>query len=355
VPTTADQDRKFAATTQRYATANGTLLTKLLKYLLTVRKPQKQRYADWTMAESTIAQTLPVLDSYLHQQRLLSRTYATQVLRDLDAAPRTLPRLEDVYPRSGVTAFEVYKRPVETFWYEGQKGATPEEAERKADERFFALLEQDMALARRDETQKVYASSKKVIGRRRILHPELALVTHHSCGLCIAAATRFYTVDELLPLHGGCHCTDAPILEGEKDPGLRLNREDLDKLYAAAGSTAAADLRRIQVEINEHGELGPILTRKGQEFRDSKEANALSERKTFAPFTKPTLEQQKASWASMRDTSQRAIEKLREAKASGASTVNFGGKYSRDVPIPDVDKAIAYHQDLIDRYGALLK
>jgi hypothetical protein len=57
-----------------------------------------------------------------------------------------------------------------------------------------------------------------------------------------------------------------PIV-GDLDPGMSINREDLERLYEAAGdSTAARDLKRVRVQINEHGELGPVLTVRGQKF-----------------------------------------------------------------------------------------
>lgn len=349
---TTAQDQKFQAVAERHGQQRADLLARLLKYLFSIRTGQSQRYSDWTMADATIAQTLVVLDTYLHEQRLLTRSFASQVLKDLDAAPRELPRLEDVYPRSGPSALEVYRRPVETYWWERSKGATDEDAAKAADDRFQALVEQDMALVARDEAQKVYASSKKVIGRRRIIHPELSKTG--TCGLCIAAATRMYYVEELLPLHGGCNCDDVPVVEGN-DPGLTLNREDLDKLYAAAGSTAAADLARIRATVDEHGELGPILVREGQKFRDAEQTQRLSERKQINAWKKPTMDDQRKKAQAMVDTSTSALAKLREAKATGATEVNFGGKYSKPTPIADLDKAIGYHQDLIDRYSALLK
>ncbi len=54
-----------------------------------------------------------------------------------------------------------------------------------------------------------------------------------------------------------------PLVAGA-DVGARLNREDLQRIYAAAGSTAAADLKRTRVQVNEHGELGPVLTVRGR-------------------------------------------------------------------------------------------
>ena len=49
------------------------------------------------------------------------------------------------------------------------------------------------------------------------------------------------------------------------DPGSTLSNDDLPALYEVAGGTSAAKLKRVTVE--QHGELGPVLTVKGQRFR----------------------------------------------------------------------------------------
>ena len=60
-------------------------------------------------------------------------------------------------------------------------------------------------------------------------------------------------------MHNNCKCTVAPIT-ANNDPGLKLNREDLDAIYRKAGSTSAADLKSVRVIMESHSEIGPILT-----------------------------------------------------------------------------------------------
>ena len=54
----------------------------------------------------------------------------------------------------------------------------------------------------------------------------------------------------------------------------QLNDGTLGELYQAAGSTRGADLKRVRVTVEEHGELGPQLRVRGQHFRGPDEVAA---------------------------------------------------------------------------------
>jgi hypothetical protein len=98
-----------------------------------------------------------------------------------------------------------------------------------------------------------------------VLRPELS--DDGACGLCIVAADRVYTVGTLMPIHPPtCRCQTMPIV-GDLDPGYSLNRADLERLYADAGSTNAEELRRTRYRVDMHGEHGPVFSRQGDAFR----------------------------------------------------------------------------------------
>jgi hypothetical protein len=104
-------------------------------------------------------------------------------------------------------------------------------------------------------TQRFHGSGVRKY--RRVIHPELSKTG--TCGLCAVAATNVFSTADLLPMHNNCKCTVAPIT-ANNDPGLKLNREDLDAIYRKAGSTSAADLKSVRVIMESHSEIGPILT-----------------------------------------------------------------------------------------------
>src|SRR5690606_36295252 len=127
---------------------------------------------------------------------------------------------------------------------------------------------------------------------------------------------RFYTKGELMPLHDKCRCTISPIT-ANTDMGMKLNQDDLAQIYTAAGGNYAEDLKKITIQIREHGELGPILTRKGQEFRSVAQVNRDSTRQTFTKYKPTTVADDTARWTAMKATSERSIEVLEQAKRDG--------------------------------------
>jgi hypothetical protein len=200
--------------------------------------------------------------------------------------------------RAGVDPGEVWKRPFEEYRYQVSQGRTPEEAVELAVQR--AELIADLNLQRADDiasretmeksgepTKAEKAKKKKpkkepkVVGYRRLIHPELS--TGGTCGLCVAASTRLYKVGELRAIHARCKCTVVPVYKGQ-DVGNGINVDDIRRVYSVqvfntydlrklnddnAGSTDGRRLKYTRYQVNEHGELGPVLTRKGDNFKDS--------------------------------------------------------------------------------------
>ncbi|HET8616505.1 MAG TPA: hypothetical protein VFL94_13345 [Actinomycetales bacterium] len=182
--------------------------------------------------------------------------------RRVEIPPVTVPPI-----RGGVDPQIVYSRPAEVYRMAVATGSGERDAVEKAVVRAETLGATDLMLAGRG-AQHEQMKALKVTRYRRVLRPELS--KHGSCGLCIAASSRIYTIGNLLPIHGGtCNCETVAI-DGANDPGHTLNQDDLDRLYAAAGSTAADDLKRVRAVVHEHGELGPVLAREGHEFRGPK-------------------------------------------------------------------------------------
>ncbi|MFG1872138.1 hypothetical protein [Micromonospora arborensis] len=184
----------------------------------------------------------------------LARTRAGQTARQ---PPTPAPRVRAVDPLAA------YTRVAAQYRYRISEGDSPDVAQRKALQRAQAMAQTDVALAQRAQEHEVLRQfdPNEVIGYRRILRPELS--KEGPCGLCIVAADRWYRVEELKPLHDNCKCAVLPILR-MNDPGLKLNGDDLKRLYiAAAGgegrTTAGRRLNRVRAVITEDGELGPIL------------------------------------------------------------------------------------------------
>lgn len=195
---------------------------------------------------------------------------------DIDGELDDIMSLVDTPPEWREPA-DVYGRIADQYrWEQIANGATVEESLAKARIRAEQAVDTDISLAVRD--QEVRTAKKLGIKLyRRVLHPELA-ESGLSCGLCIVAADRTYSVERFKrELHARCHCEMLPIENG-KDPGISLNADDLESLYQAAGRAAGkaegeretgggkkqlGALKRVRVAVTEHGELGPILVKTG--------------------------------------------------------------------------------------------
>lgn len=177
--------------------------------------------------------------------------------RRVSTPPPSVPRV-----RNGADPIRVHTRPARVYRETFALTADPDLATQRAIDRAIQLIETDVMLAALNA--ELEAMVKLEISQyRRVLRPELS--DSGPCGLCVVAADQIYSIEDLMPLHDRCKCGVIPIAS-EADIGARLNRDDLNRIYAAAGSSKAADLKRTRVEVNEHGELGPVLTLRGQKF-----------------------------------------------------------------------------------------
>lgn len=289
-----------------------------------------EKWYDAVAVAALAAEVANLSLSAQHTTAGLSAQFATQTAAAVlgVSAPR-IPRNPWTQVRDGKPLKLVYTRPAEVFKRAIATGATHEEAVRRAVQRATGLATSDLLLEDR-AVQRAVFERMGVTAYRRVIHPELSRTG--TCGLCIAAADRVYSTNELMPLHPpSCNCTVLPIV-GDIDPGLSLNREDLDALYSAAGSNKALDLRGTRFKsldelraagesayaVHEHGELGPMLTRAGDKFR---------------PAQKVPLEEDPARAARMLAKVEPVLAVLEQRAADGE----------------DVADPLAYQRELIDR------
>lgn len=196
---------------------------------------------------------------------------------------------------------QVYGRPADVYRFDLWRGAPEESARERATLRLVTIGESDAIVAARDQSAK-FMQERNASGYRRVVHPELSRAKT-TCGLCIVASDRVYKSTDLMPLHAHCHCVPVPIYGGN-DAAARINAVDLGRLYSDAGSTAAGKLKGTRYTVDEHGELGPVLNRRGQPFRNAKQA-AKTDRYAMTP------EKNRAALASL----EKQLPQLRERAA----------------------------------------
>lgn len=183
--------------------------------------------------------------------------------------------------RNGADPVEVYLRAIVTARTVLSRGNSVSDAMRAGRARAVSAAETDVMLAQRHTV----AADRRVRFYRRTL-------TGQSCALCATASTQRYRTGDLMPIHNHCDCGVAPII-GDVDPGHVINRQLLRDLKAQGGSQYWKDRgivvdedgtvrkrevvvedgeRRevpgepLAVEVEEHGELGPVLVDASHRF-----------------------------------------------------------------------------------------
>lgn len=218
-------------------------------------RPDIERFA--TVIAPVVAgaqiQVAALTDGYL---ALYERTVTGALVR-----PLGVPRGVATGGR-GVPPVEVYRRPGPDIWGALKDGVDWDQAVDRGLTRAVKLAETDVQLAETHAARHHLAGNTKVVGYRRVL------TGASSCGLCAVASTRRYHRSNLLPIHPGCDCKVAPIF-GDRDPGETINRELADRLGQEItdrfGDTTRTSYSSL-VAVHEHGEIGPVLTRRKDTF-----------------------------------------------------------------------------------------
>ena len=181
--------------------------------------------------------------------------------------------------RNGLPPEAEWERPFKEIWYQLTQDKAFADAVQIGEQRMLSMLSTDLQLAQTHSARNVLSASGPklgVVGYRRVI------TSMKACELCQVAATQRYKVEDLMPIHNNCTCGIAPIT-GKSDPG-----QVIDAHYAPDGAEYDGwnknAVRRYDassvfpgVEIQQHGEIGPVLTVKGQAFRGPTDIPAAAE------------------------------------------------------------------------------
>ncbi len=198
--------------------------------------------------------TATVTDSYLS-------TVASEVIGQ---AVMPVGAVDPSGLRAGVTHQGAYGRLADQWRYQESLGTAADLIAQGVASRALSMVKTDLQLAFTHQSRR-FMTERDIPGYRRIIRPELSKDSA-VCGLCIAASDQLYRSGDLMPIHHNCHCDVLPVKNGV-DPGRAVNREDLDRIYAEAGSNYADPLIDTKFVIRENGEIGPVLAREGDAFR----------------------------------------------------------------------------------------
>jgi hypothetical protein len=214
------------------------------------------------------AQVAPVVAGAQRQVASLMDAYLTALLSDMRGTRgRPTGAIPDVSRLRGVDPLEVYGRPFVDVWAELADGRDLSQALAAGRLRAEQITTTDLQLAKTHTARARLEDDPNVVGYRRVL------TGSQSCGLCVVASTQRYHRSGLLPIHPGCDCGVAPIV-GDTDPGQVINGQMLEDVHDAIqqrfgvsdrSGRQPIDYRNLLV-THEHGEIGPVLARAGQDF-----------------------------------------------------------------------------------------
>ena len=250
-----------------------------------------------------------IADGAARNGALVSDAYLTSVMRQMGELPVSGPDVVQGSARAGVTSADAYARLASKYRYHLSTGVDKPRALDLIIKRADRMVATDVSLGAREQSRATMAANGVKL-YRRVIRPELS--QGGTCGLCFVAADRKYSTMDLMPIHDGCRCLPMLITD-DNDPGLSLNAEDLQAVYdAAGGSTKGADLKRVRIQVDEHGELGPVLSEAKHHTRTKEEV--------VKDSSQPTLEHARQSLAAL----EKALADSHAAAAAGED---------RDAPI----------------------
>lgn len=226
-------------------------------------------YYDGTMARF-VATIVPVMEGAQRQAAVTTDAYIARVnaaYDDGDAAPVGIPAdVSSTESLRGVPADEVWSRPATTVYRALDAGLDLIGAGNRGLSRARSIADTNLQLARTHAGRHVMTRRSTVQGFRR------APRGGRSCALCLLAATQRYHKKNLMPIHPGCHCAVMPII-GTEDPGHIIAPDQLHDVYAAVGKYTGGTGRKLTPEqyrtyvvVHEHGEIGPVLGVRGDNF-----------------------------------------------------------------------------------------
>lgn len=257
--------------------------------------------------------SLPVLMAGQRQVASLTTTYLERLYQEIanesSRVDLNFDKVTGAALRNGVDPTDVYERPFKEVWYALSKGEPLDVAVDRGAHRLETLAKTDLQLARTHTAVEVTDQQPAV--SYTIREP----IGEYNCALCLIASTQRYRKRDLLPIHPGCDCL-VKIVKGDYDPGQVIDEAKLNAIHRAVEDALgtydrggrAVDYRQIIVQ-HDHGEIGPVIGFKGQNFTGPDDIKSNGDHPQVPTVAEPT--------ANVSGLTRRQIE---DAKASLPTT-----------------------------------
>ena len=213
--------------------------------------------------------SLPLVEASQETAALATKTYMDLQLQllgidELSEIDFALVTGEAI--RNGVPPSIVYSRPFKELWDSLSRGTPFDIAVENAANRLRQLAETDIQLVHTHTSREILSRHKTVKAFRRVPTGTF------TCALCLVASTQRYKSFDLMPIHPGCDCRVAPVIDTQVTEQI-IDKEFLEEIHKAierqfglsARDARAIDYRKITL-TRDHGEYGPTLTVSGHRF-----------------------------------------------------------------------------------------
>jgi hypothetical protein len=276
----------MALNAQATAVLNGYQATEaaLRRRVLEFVQGQWTRLGSWDRVDVDrfVAAILPTIQGGMAQTAALTDAYLANI-EAVTFGRHVRPigvRAADMTTEAirGVSATEVYSRAGSSVYAALSDGKTFGDAVKGGMLRALSMASTDLQLAKTHTVRRVAQARDTIVGTRRVIRGA------KSCGLCIVAATQRYTRSDLMPIHPACDCGCVPIW-AEEDPGQVIDPDQLANVHARIAERFGAyssgarkipgvkdpatagplEYRNVLVS-HRHGEIGPVLGVRGQDF-----------------------------------------------------------------------------------------
>lgn len=236
-----------------------------------------------------IRRITPVVQAGQVQVANITNAYVGR-LAELEGSAFRAPRVDrdEIVGYRGVAASEVYRRPAVATYGALSQGKTFDIARREGLNRLRSIVSTDIQQARNRQATAAYGQSEFAYTVRVLSGAE-------NCALCVIASTQRYRRAQLQPIHPGCDCGQRGVVAG-RDPGqviddalLELTRAEIEsRLGLIDPSSRDLGIGKVDskgrpisdftdlIVSRQHGELGPTLTWRSNQFTSEADIEALN-------------------------------------------------------------------------------
>lgn len=172
-----------------------------------------------------------------------------------------------MFERQGVSRTTELARPFWTAIKAAREGKDFDAALAAGEQRLTKMVETDLQMAKVRQAREVLKAGH--------IQTYARVVGSKPCWLCAIAATQVYYTEDLLPIHPGCNCSVKPIPKGGErairngfnpDEILAATDDQMKMMSSLVESEAPLSKYQDKLAIRDHGEIGPMLTWKHQNF-----------------------------------------------------------------------------------------